>query len=215
MAEQMNLKEQFRSAFKGMCLHALIESYKNAFAAKSVDKDWEEDNITIHLIDKMEALDFVKERQITIIPQYPIYDNEMINEGKNVKTAPIIDMKLNKWFSKDKIEFTIEAKNLCENDWTKSKGTNVSASYYKNRYINTGIEHFVSGYYPFGCLVGYVLQGNVIKIVGDINKIIVKKALSPRIEIIENANSINDYPHCYTSDNLNKTFVLDHIFLVF
>ncbi len=211
----MNLKEQIRLAFKGMCLRALIEAYKNAFAANSVDKDWEEDNITIHLIDKMEALDFVKERQITIIPQYPIYDNEMINEGKNVKTAPIIDMKLNKWFSKDKIEFTIEAKNLCENDWTKSKGTNVRASYYKNRYINTGIEHFVSDYYPFGCLVGYVLQGNVIKIVTDINKIIVKKALSPRIEIIENANSINDYPHCYTSENLNKALVLDHIFLVF
>lgn len=211
----MNLKEQFRLAFKGMCLHALIESYKNAFTAKSVDKDWEEDNITIHLIDKMEALDFVKERQITITPQYPIYSREMIDEGENVKTAPVIDMKFSKWIEKDNVQFTVEAKNLCENDWTKSKGTNVSASYYKNRYINTGIEHFVSAYYPFGCLVGYVLQGNTVEIIEDINQIIIKKSLSPRIGIIENPNSINGHLYCYASSNLDETFILDHIFLVF
>lgn len=211
----MNLKEQFRSAFKGMCLHALIEAYKNAFAVNSVDKDWEEDNITIHLIDKMEALDFVKDRQITVVPQYPIYDEEMINEGKNVKKAPIIDMKLSKWFKKDNIKFTIEAKNLCQTNWTKSKGTTVRASYYKNRYINTGIEHFVSGYYPFGCLVGYVLQGNTVEIIEDINQIIIKKSVSPRIGTIKNPRLINNHPFCYTSNNLGETLILDHIFLIF
>ena len=49
--------------------------------------------------------------------------------------------------------YHIEAKNLCENNWIKSTGANINSSYQLNRYVDKGISHFISGYYPSnGCV---------------------------------------------------------------
>ena len=57
----------------------------------------------------------------------------------------------------------MEAKNLKEKD-----------SDLKRRYIDTGINSFVSKRYENGCLLGYVLEGDLDKTVAGVNKLLKK-----------------------------------------
>jgi hypothetical protein len=58
---------------------------------------------------------------------------------------------------------SIEAKNLKEND-----------SKLKRRYIDEGIDRFVTKKYPYGFLVGYLLEGTVFPTIDGINKLLKK-----------------------------------------
>ena len=45
----------------------------------------------------------------------------------------------------------------------------MKASAVIKRYVETGIDHYLSGYYPCGCMLGYVLNGTIPGIVASIN----------------------------------------------
>ena len=73
------------------------------------------------------------------------------------------------------------------------------------RYIETGIEHFLSGHYPLpGCLVGYLVECDTGQIVSSINNIIVADGFSPRVGTIEQ-EATPIYPELYFSTNQSST----------
>jgi len=73
------------------------------------------------------------------------------------------------------------------------------------RYIETGIEHFLSGHYPLpGCLVGYLVECDTGQIVSSINNIIVVNGFSPRVGNIEQ-EATPIYPELYFSTNQSST----------
>ena len=69
----------------------------------------------------------------------------------------------NTFISTYEYEYFFEAKNLKQNN-----------SALKRRYINTGIDNFVSRKYANGSLIGYLLEGKIDETIKGINSLIVK-----------------------------------------
>ena len=101
--------------------------------------------------------------------------------------------------SRTRYQFFMEAKNLYEYNFKKLKNTSktIAVSYYK-RYINTGIDHVLTDYYPSHdtLLLGYVLVGKIAPCVDGINKQLdvlnrTKEHLTPDLTIT--ANNIEMY----------------------
>jgi hypothetical protein len=179
-----------KEGFEYKCLFILIEGFQLMKAAKRYSIDWEEEQITAQLIHHIKHSPSRNKWRIHVEPEIRIYTEQIINGEKLPKEAAKIDLKMLSWQTKSEKEdlYHIEAKNLCENDWTKSSGAVVSSSYQLNRYINTGISNFFSGYYPSnGCVCGYIFNGNNDNIINKLNIILQNKGLN-RLQLSKSIN---------------------------
>jgi hypothetical protein len=208
-----DISESFQLAMEGFCLELLHQGYEAMLSAKGYDVDWEEDTLTAHYISLMEKLPLCRERRIDIIPQFYIYSSEHAFEENDVETAPRIDFMFLKWFQKEEFNYYAEAKNVSENSWVKKNGKPVNASYYYKRYIETGISHLLTGYYPSNCvMIAYVLNGNKNVILSNLNNRISTDFTHYGI-ITKPAKTI--YDEYYISENQvnSQTITLKHFFL--
>ena len=76
---------------------------------------------------------------------------------------PRIDLRMSSITSKLEFKYFFEAKRLKEND-----------SGLKRSYIGDGMDRFISKKYPHGCMLGYLLKGNVNETVIGINLLLIK-----------------------------------------
>jgi hypothetical protein len=124
----------------------------------------------------------------------------------NNRKAPQIDFCFRSW--DDVSYFGIECKNLYSRRPQK-----------KRRYVEKGINHFISGYYAsqssVSAMIGYVLTGNVAGTVKDLTPII--ERLSPPIMNLTrdlfSADPQYKSKHLRTSDNTE--ILLYHLFFDF
>jgi hypothetical protein len=205
--------KKFQFSMEGFCLELLHQGYEAMLSAKGYDVDWKEDKLTVHYIACMQPLSLRKDHQISIIPQFIIYSDEHAFEENDVETAPRIDFMFLKWFQKEEFNYYAEAKNVSENSWVKKNGKPVNASYYYKRYIETGISHLLTGYYPSNCvMIAYVLNGNKNVILSNLNNRISTDFTHYGI-ITKPAKTI--YDEYYISENQvnSQTITLKHFFL--
>ena len=126
-------------------IQVLIEAYNLIIIKKEYSFDWEEEQFSSLIISEMNKqclttrwnLNITTERKLLDENKLPINDN-------NPKHLPRIDISIASWLFKKnkKTEYFFEAKNLCEKNWKKSDNKRVSAKYYLDRYISTGVENF-------------------------------------------------------------------------
>lgn len=211
-----HIKIEFKRALTSRCVEVLIKGYQSMIAASQYSLSWEEEQFSALLISHMENLNEVNQYRMDIIPEPRLYDQGIIEGKKKPKKAPKVDIRIcmwsyNTWSSQVKFVYVIEAKNLPEQDWKKESDSKVIAKSQKKRYIETGIDHFISGHYPEGCLVGYVVQGKPEKVVLDINKILKQSSPSREDEILKKKEAIYSYTNCYRSTHSNVT--LQHFLL--
>ena len=90
----------------------------------------------------------------------------------------------------------MEAKNLKE----KNSGL-------KKRYIEIGIENFITGKYPRGFLVGYLLEGTVIPTVDGINDLL--KKCNREKELLHTKK--HKIVQCYYESEHSQIGVLKHL----
>jgi hypothetical protein len=195
--------ESAKAGFEYKCIFILVDGYRLMTAANQYSLDWEEEQITAQLRDYIERCSSTQEWKIHVVAEPRIYTKEIISGEKLPKQASQIDMQMLSWQSEGKKLYYVETKNLCENDWMKSNGAKVKSSYQLNRYVNKGISHFVSGHYPKnGCMCGYILEGNVGKIVEKLNSVLGKKSLFP----LQISSLINDHFEIYNFKYNGKEF---------
>lgn len=168
-----------KAGFEYKCLFVLVDGFRLMKAANKYAIDWEEEQITAQLIDFIELSQSRNKWKIHIKPEIRMYNLEIIKGRIVPKKAPKIDMQMLSWQTEAENVYHIEAKNLCESDWTKGSGASVSSSYQLNRYINSGISNFFSGFYPSnGCVCGYILKGTIDNIISKLNTILANKSLN-------------------------------------
>ena len=194
------VRAKIKASFISHCIEAINIGYNIILANASHKLDWEEDSFTYHLVTIIELSGFLGSYQISINPQPPIINHAIAFGGADSKKAPKVDFKFSTWSGPKEIKFYAEAKNLSEQDWHKASGALVKSSKQRGRYLDTGIENFLSGRYPEGCLVGYVLNGSTAAIVSGLNSLIKKRKLGPRIGFIA-LDHTAAWPICYYSDN--------------
>ena len=208
----MNFNKRFKhdakQSLENKCLFVLIDGYRIMKNKGNYQRDWEEEDITEQLIYFMNQSNYAIKWKIDISAEKRLYTHKTAFQNKTAKKTPRIDMRLMSWQSTTKEEYLVEAKNLSETNWNKNDGSKVNASYQLNRFINSGIEHFLSNYYPpNSCLCGYILQGSTENIIEKLNKILEKKSLQ-RLKL---ADSVFDHKLIYRFSNPN--LFLKNIFL--
>ncbi|WP_330747128.1 hypothetical protein [Chryseobacterium sp. CP-77] len=113
---------------------------------------------------------------------------------------PRIDFRLSVFSKNEEYEYFFEAKNL------KQKSTAL-----KRRYINTGINNFVSKKYQNGSLIGYLLDGEIDKTIDGVNSLLIKDKRNTEILIIKK-NKLFEY---YYESNHSNIETLKHLIFNF
>lgn len=167
-----NITQFFKVQFEQNCISLLLNSYES-IANKNSFKELTENNITAQLIGLMKLNPLRTQLNISINREAYLDSDATYAGTEEADESSRIDMKYTVWNSNIEYDYFIEAKNLCENDWKKNGvATPVNAKKLQQRYISTGMQHFISGKYPNGCLVGYVTEGNCDNIANCINTLL-------------------------------------------
>jgi hypothetical protein len=190
----------FKRGFEEKCFQLITESYVSAMETKVINLNWDENDITSELHEHIKENPLrLKWSIVTNVEQHLPKDDIKKEKGFAAK-LPRIDLRLVTINSSLEYEYHMEAKNL------KEKGSGL-----KRRYINTGINNFVSKKYENGCLLGYVLEGALHKTVYGINKLLKKDDRELEFLKPKKHNLHNSY---YESEH-NDGFVLKHFMFDF
>lgn len=210
-----NIIRSFRTQFEGNCVQLLLESHKELLSKGTKLKEADENSVTVQLIGYMEKNPISHDYKIDITREKYIDSPDVYAGVEDPDTSPRIDIRFMTWTSPEKFEYFFEAKNLYENDFTKSGNkTALNAKSYQQRYIDTGIQNFIDGRYPHGCLVGYVLEGDSGRIADKINDLL--KSSSRSTESLSKKNTFGKIQIQFESNHTGKHLSkLSHYFLNF
>lgn len=171
----LNIISKIKNEFKKNCIQLLYESYASALVSERDFREKTENEVTVMLIGFMKKNPKSNLLRIDITREFYLDSEETYAGELNPDASPRIDIRFMNWTNSDKIEYFIESKNICENNWVKpGTGAIVDARKLHRRYIDTGIQNFIDGRYPMGCIVGYVMQGDPVKIADKLNLILVQ-----------------------------------------
>jgi len=195
-----NIKLAFKLSFQNRCIQLFVSAYKSAIFEKTISLDWDENDITAQLhyyIDNNPQRSAWKIS--TNVEHHLAIKNETKVKGFSAK-YPRIDLRFNTFNSTNEVIYFMEAKNLRENN-----------SALKRRYIETGIDNFISGKYNNGLLVGYLLSGEINNTIEGINKLLRKD--NRESEVICKCSS-NYHDQYFESVHLNP-LILRHLMFDF
>jgi hypothetical protein len=162
MALNTIIQEKFRNEFEFKCFSLIIEAYQVTINEKIIQLDWNENDIAQELCEKLDCNP--KRLQWFISATREFHLSTTINKKKGfADKLPRVDLRMSRITSKLEFKYFFEAKRLKEND-----------SGLKRSYIDDGIDRFTTKKYPSGCMLGFLLQGNVNKTVEGINKLLIK-----------------------------------------
>ena len=164
-------------------------------------------------------MDHVRNEQdlpIRIDPECYQYSREVLSGEADPDAAPRIDVTVSRGWTDRAVYYGIEGKVLVEADWKTRR-----ASPLRSRYVDTGIDNFVSGRYspvvPRGCIVGYVVWGKPFAVASQINHLLEKRERAS--EALLGQHEINGCSDCYESEHVRQTdaakLKLQHVLLPF
>lgn len=167
-----NIISAAKSSFEGICFKLLEEAYICMRTKNIISYDYEEDAISLYLIEEMNKNSNAINRRISVHTQEPIVPMSANTNRLSIKHIPRIDICFGGFSSETRLAFHMEAKNLYEINFRKTgKKNKINAHQYIKRYIDTGIKHIVTNYYPpNSALIGYVLNGSPANIINMINQ---------------------------------------------
>ena len=206
-------------SFKMVCLHLLEMAYCEVRTTCSIDKDWAENAISEALKKSINEKEETERMLITVeveVRQLPV-DLSMM--PSKVDNAPRIDIKVGGFDTRketrSRVCYYMEAKNLYARGFQKKDHTSyVSSTYYAKRYISTGIDHLLSGYYPENTiLLGYVLVGTVQAVADKVNQYLVNDSRGDEGICLQ---VYAEYPTLVLGTSVHPNGMgLDHCFLQF
>jgi len=208
-----NIIQKVKVQFENNCISLLLDSYNQVLKKKSF-KELTENDITVLLVGFMRNNPRRYELNISVDREIYIDSSDTYSGAASANKSPRIDLKYTTWKSNAEYEYYIEAKNICENNWKKTSVTTlINALELQKRYIETGIQNFITGRYPNGCIVGYVVEGNPDNIVRKINEILTG-ATRPKEHLTKTTKG--GFSYCYNSTHPGKIMpILNHYFLLF
>ena len=197
MGTQSKIKQKFKTGFEILCLKLIVAAYKNAIRNKSISLNWDENDITAQLHEYIDKSQARLNWSINSNVEHHLPKKSIDKKKGFAAKYPRIDLRFVTINSSLEYQYFFEAKNLKE-----------KSSALKRRYIDTGIENFNSKKY-YGCLVGYLLSGNVEITIGGINSLLVKDNREKETLCKEYCKYHNSY---YESSHSNIQCLKHYIF---
>lgn len=191
--------EKFRSAFEQKCYRLIIEAYRTSLTKKVIQLDWNENDISSELHRYIKDSPLRRKWKVsTNVEEHIPKDIPKVKGFAN--KFPRIDFRLTSFISTYEYEYFFEAKNLKQYD-----------SALKRRYIDTGIDNFLSGKYENGSLIGYLLEGKTDETVRRINSLLEKD--KRQTEILNFTPNI--LFNSYYESNHSNIIILKHLIFDF
>lgn len=147
---QIKVKRAFRNAFENRCLKLIIDAYRNTIQDNTISLDWDENDITAQLHEYIDSNQSRLNWSIISNVEHHLPKKSIDKENGFAAKYPRIDLRFATIKSHIEYQYFFEAKNLKE-----------KSSALKRRYIDTGIDNFNSKKYENGCLIGYLLMGDM------------------------------------------------------
>lgn len=208
-----NIIRLFKERFENDCISLLLESYKSLRDSDRQINDYSENNITAQLCGYMKTNPKRADLQIHINRENYLDNSDTYAGLADADKSPRIDIKYSTWHSKTEHEYHMEAKNLIENNWKRNEAdTPINANSLRKRYIETGIGNFINERYPNGCLLGYILEGDIPKIAQLLNGAL--KTDNREKEVLSKSNDYG-FDSLYISNHNSTIPKLKHFFLNF
>jgi len=180
--------EKFKIAFEQKCCRLIIEAYQTSLTEQVIQLDWNENDISSELHRHIKENPLRLKWKVSTNVEADIPTNIPKVKGFS-DTFPRIDFRLTSFISTYEYEYFFEAKNLKQND-----------SALKRRYINTGIDNFVSKKYENGSLIGYLLEGKTNETINGINSLLEKDKRNTETLIFKSNTLIKTYYESNHSD---------------
>lgn len=201
--------------FVHVVLSLTIQAYQTMYEKRTAKQSWEENVFTINLASDLRKIAFV--HGLIVHTRWKIHTTEMFFGEQPTIQAKEIDLSLVSWEGyQDELHFVWEAKRVGD----KKAYSNLSSEY-----VNEGIYRFIDNEYAEGLndagMLGYVLSGNVVKIVGDINDSMGRISTNlplPETDHLQLTHPIIQFQDVYQSRHTridNTTITLHHLFLTF
>jgi hypothetical protein len=199
MIENFKLTQIFKNSFENKCIRLFVEAYKQFVKDELTQLNWQENDITNQLheyIDK-NPLRF-KWSISTNVEQH--LTNKTVRKEKGFANKDLrIDLRFVTFNSEKEYKTFFEAKNLKEKD---DDGL-------KKRYIKDGIGNFVNQKYPYGFLVGYLLEGYVKPTIDGINELLKQQNRADEILHDKNHEIVQYYYESNHSEMCLKHLIFD------
>lgn len=210
----INIIEDVISAFHNACVEEVAKACVKLKLENKITYDWGEENITANIVTYINNSPTANEKNIFVSCEVPEYNNKILSNQNKAKSASRLDMRLSVFVSNKKTHFSVEAKNLIEDDITKSANTSKTfANSLHKRYVETGIDHYISKHYPMpGCMLGYILDGSAEGTVGKINMYLC--SINRDSECLSLSSTIEEIVQIYSSYH-NVIENLNHLMIVF
>ena len=177
----MTYKVNYKKAFEQRCFRLIIEAYQTSLSEKAIQLNWNENDISQELYEKIESNQKRLEWNITPVREFYLTQDVKKEKGFADK-LPRIDLRMSNISSKIEIKFFCEAKRVKETD-----------SNLKRAYINEGMDRFISKKYPMGCMLGYLLEGKIKRTVKGINILLKKDKRETETLIFKSNKLLNTY----------------------
>ena len=202
-----------KADFEKNCIFLLAWACKTLKSKKHVDTEWGEENITANIFTYIHESQISINFDIFIECEHPCFSQAVLDNKKKAKGSPRIDLVFQHNWKGQRKSFYVEAKNLVEHDFIKKGNKHATkAIRIQDRYIETGIDHYLDSFYPKGCLLGYVLNGTIKNVVVGINNRLKKKK---RDDEVLNYDSGSLTWICYQSTHTVKSMGIAHHLFAF
>ncbi len=171
-----------QKSFEEKCVTLLVSAYHLSIKNHSYSTDWMENDYTSMLDEYIDEDPQRKEWRFSCNIEHHIHKFSTSKSKGYANSENRIDMRITAFSSSIEYHFYVEAKCLKESD-----------SRLLNRYINTGIDHYLSKKYPQGILLGYLVEGDIDNTVQKVNGILVKNNRDSEILVRIPHNIHNQY----------------------
>jgi hypothetical protein len=197
-----NYIHDFKISFEDKCIRLFAEAYNQSIKNKSIQLDFMENDITEILRTNIINNPQKNRWRIHVDREAIISDTNITATKGFANKLKRVDLIMETYTSSISHICSIEAKNLKEND-----------SALKRRYIDTGIINFVTKKYPYGFLVGYLLEGTVKPTIDGINKLLESEGKEKEMLHKKNHKIVQYYYESNHSELCLKHLIFDFTML--
>ena len=174
--------EAFKRSFEERCITLLVAAYNSSISNNDYKLIWEENDFSSMLEKYIEKNPQRIKWKISCTTEKHLHIDIVQNDKGYANKESRIDMRLSAFSTWKEYFFYAEAKRLKEKDSSLS-----------NRYIETGIDHYLTEKYPHGILLGYLVEGGVDTTIQKINARLAKKKRESEMLIRKEHSLHNQY----------------------
>jgi hypothetical protein len=158
--------EEVLEAFQLQLFDLIYLAYLTIKTPEPINENPDEPLISANLFLALKIVSSREGIPLTVIPELPEITNEIAIGNKSTKSSKKYDIYFESWNSKYSIEYGVEAKLLIEHNFMNRVASTLIREYVSN----SGMGKYIIGIYKQrGCMIGYIVEGSIPKIIRNIN----------------------------------------------